>query len=165
MKDFIFKSKVDNHQQIKKTLLEQINLIPKNSVMHEKDNILHTDWNLPMTMERKYFDLFMKVVSPHLEMMRKELNVAKVVIDNFWFQTYGKNGKHAWHTHSQTNFSNVYYLECPEGAGTEFIDIDMKCEEGEILSFPAFLPHRSPPLLSDLTKTIIAFNSSFDYDM
>ena len=51
------------------------------------------------------------------------------------------------------------------GAGTEFMDIDMKCEEGEILSFPAFLPHRSPPLLSDLTKTIIAFNSSFDYDM
>ena len=54
MKDFIFKSKVNNHEQIKKTLLEQINLIPKNPVMHEKDNILHTDWNLPITMERKY---------------------------------------------------------------------------------------------------------------
>jgi hypothetical protein len=164
VQDFIYKSKVDNHQQIKQTLIEQINLIPKNPIMHDKNNILHTDWKLPMTMERKYSGLFMQVVSPHLEMIRKELDVAKVVIDNFWFQIYEKGGEHDWHTHTHTHFSNVYYLECPKGAGTEFKNLDVQCEEGEILSFPAFLPHRSPPLLSDVTKTIIAFNCSFDYD-
>ena len=165
MKDLIFKSKVDNHEQVKKILLEQINLIPKNPFVHEKDNILHTDWNLPLAMERKYSDLFMQVVSPHVEMIRKKLDVAKAEIDNFWFQTYGRNGKQGWHTHPRTHFSNVYYLESPEGSGTEFKNLDVQCEEGDILSFPAFLPHRSPPLLSDSTKTIIAFNCSFDYEI
>ena len=158
MKDLIFKSKVDNHEQFKKILLQQINLIPKNSIMSENDNISHTDWNLPKAMERKYSSLFVEVVSPHLEMIRKKLNVFKVQIDNFWFQIYGENGKQEWHTHPHTHFSNVYYLECPKGAGTEFQNLDVQCEEGDILSFPAFLPHRSPPLLSNSTKTIIAFN-------
>jgi len=160
MMNYIFKSKVENHQQIKKQLLEQINLIPKNPIISQRENILHTDWNLPSAMHREYSNLFVQAVSPHLEMIRKEFNVERIEIDNFWFQIYGKNGNHGWHTHLKTHYSNVYFLECPIGFSTQFKDFSEPCEEGDVLSFPAFLPHCSPPLNSDFRKTVIAFNTS-----
>ena len=158
--NFIFKSKVPNHEEIKKILLQQINLIPKNQMISERENILHTDWNLPKVMHREYSNLFIQTVSPHLEMIRKELNAEKIEIDNFWFQIYGQNGKHGWHTHPKTNYSNVYFLECPKGSSTKFKDFTQECEEGDILSFPAFLPHCSPIIVDDSIKSVIAFNTN-----
>ena len=158
--NFIFKSKVPNHEEIKKILLQQINLIPKNPMISERENILHTDWNLPKVMHREYSNLFIQTVSPHLEMIRKELNAEKIEIDNFWFQIYGQNGKHGWHTHPKTNYSNVYFLECPKGSSTKFKDFTQECEEGDILSFPAFLPHCSPIIVDDSIKSVIAFNTN-----
>ena len=158
--NFIFKSKVPNHEEIKKILLQQINLIPKNPMISERENILHTDWNLPKVMHREYSNLFIQTVSPHLEMIRKELNAEKIEIDNFWFQIYGQNGKHGWHTHPKTNYSNVYFLECPKGSSTKFKEFTQECEEGDILSFPAFLPHCSPIIVDDSIKSVIAFNTN-----
>ena len=60
------------------------------------------------------------------------------------------------------HFSNVYFLECPKGMSTKFKDFTEECEEGDILSFPAFLPHMSPPIKGNNRKTIIAFNTDFN---
>ena len=158
--NYIFKSKVANHQKIKEQLLKQINLIPLNPMRSEKEDIAHTDWNLPKAMHREYSQLFIQTVLPHLEMIREKLEAETVEIDNFWFQTYGQNGKHNWHTHPKTNYSNVYFLECPSGFSTQFKGFSEPCEEGDILSFPAFLPHCSPPLTGDFKKTVIAFNTN-----
>ena len=158
--NYIFKSKVENHQEIKDTLLQQINLIPQNPILDNKQNIFHTDYNLPRAMYREYSSLFIETVTPHLKMVREKLEAEMIEIDAFWFQIYGKNGKHNWHTHPKTNYSNVYFLECPPGFSTQFKGFSETCEEGDILSFPAFLPHCSPTITNDFKKTVIAFNTN-----
>lgn len=155
---YIYKSKVKNHKEIKKTLLEQINLIPQNSIITNKSNILHSDWNLPPNMHREYSKLFFEIIKPHCSMILKDLKGEKCVLKNFWFQRYKENQFHGWHVHGNCHFANVYYLECPKGAGTKFKNISKECEEGDILSFPSFLPHMSSPLEKNSIKTIIAFN-------
>jgi len=160
--NFIFKSKVKNHREIKEKLLQQINLIPQNPIITERSNIIHTDWNLPSTMHREYKNLFLETVNDHLTNMCHQLGLNRYKISNFWFQRYGQGDKHYWHTHPQSNYSNVYFLECPKGAGTKFKNFTEDCEEGDILSFPAFLPHMSPPIESNEIKTVIAFNCDFE---
>ena len=162
MNNYIFKSKVANHQQIKNKLLEQINLIPLNPLQDKGQNIFHTDWNIPTSMHREYETLFVNTVKPHLIEMAKAFNCNHFEINKFWFQIYGSNGHHTWHCHPATHFSNVYFLECPEGSSTKFNGLNADCEEGDILSFPAFLPHMSPSLPNDSVKTVIAFNTDFN---
>jgi hypothetical protein len=159
--NYIFKSKVENHREIKEKLLQQIDLIPKNPIVNQGDNIMHTDWNLPSAMHREYKDLFFQTVSNHLINMCHQLSVNQYTISHFWFQRYGRGGKHMWHTHGSTNFANVYFLECPRGSSTKFRNFTEDCEEGDILSFPAFLPHMSPPIENEEIKTVIAFNVNF----
>ena len=162
--NYIFKSKVENHQEIKEKLLQQINLIPQNPIVEKGQNIIHTDWNLPATMHREYKDLFLKTVSSHLINICHTLGVNHYNISNFWFQRYGQGGKHGWHTHPKSNYANVYFLECPRGSSTKFKNFTEDCEEGDILSFPAFLPHMSPPIENGEMKTVIAFNVNFDIE-
>ena len=163
--NFIFKSKVPNHQQIKEKLLYQINLIPTNPYMKEDsgENILHTDWNLPREMHREYAPLFLETIKPHMLSITEALMVKRYEIGYFWFQRYGSQGTHPWHTHANTNLASVYFLECPKGSSTKFKHFTEECEEGDILSFPAFLPHMSPPIDDNSIKTVIAFNASFHH--
>ncbi len=158
---YIFKSKVKNHQEIKEKLLQQIALIPQNPYKVETNDILHTDWNLPKTMHREYKNLFIETISDHLVSMCHALNVNRYIVGNFWFQQYGQNNRHGWHTHPGSNFANVYFVECPKGASTKFKHFTEDCEEGDIISFPAFLPHMSPPIEDNNRKTVIAFNTDF----
>lgn len=155
---YIFKSKVENHQEIKEKLLQQIDLIPKNPFKKIGQELIHTDWNIPSTMHREYANLFFKTIHPHLEQVSKTVGADTYEISNFWFQKYGRDGHHGWHNHTGGHYANVYFVECPKGASTKFKDIVEECEEGDILSFPAFLPHSSPILETDLVKTVIAFN-------
>ena len=159
--DYIFKSKIGN-QEIRNKLLEQIDLIPKNPLQDDDQDILHTDWNLPSAMHREYSKLFLEIVKPHLEEVTSLLGCKHWRISRYWFQKYGTNGHHGWHTHPNTHFSNVYYLECPEDGTTKFEKFDVTCEEGDVLTFPAFLPHHSIPSTSNNAKTIISFNCDFD---
>ena len=161
--NFIFKSKVPNHQEIKNTLLQQINLIPKNPYIKPEsgEHILHTDWNLPREMHREYAPLFLEMIKPHMMEITKALLVKRYEIGWFWFQQYGCQGSHSWHTHAHTHLASVYFLECPKGSSTKFKHFEEECEEGDILSFPAFLPHMSPPIEDNSIKTVIAFNASF----
>ena len=159
--NYIFKTKVHNHSEIKQNLLDLINLIPTNPIKNETDNIFHTDYNLPSSMHREYFKLFASTINNHLQKMVDELQVGKCEISTYWFQRYGRNGTHHWHTHSCCNYANVYFVECPAGYSTKFKHFTEDCEEGDILSFPAFLPHMSQQIQDDSIKTIIGFNTDF----
>ena len=160
--NYIFKSKVENHQEIKEKLLQQINLIPQNPIIEDGDNIFHTDWNLPSAMHREYQNLFLETIKSHMINMCDELGLIYYRINQFWFQRYNQGGGHAMHTHPNCHFANVYFVECPKGYSTKFKSFEMECEEGDILSFPAFLPHMSPTIENNDMKTVIAFNSNFD---
>jgi len=163
MENFFYKTTIQNHDKIKKILLDQINLIPNNPINTPECKLFHTDWNLPIEMHREYKFLFFETVKEHLYGQTQHLGAPSFQITNFWFQQYTENGIHNWHTHPNANFSNVYFLECPEGSSTEFKNFKIECREGDILSFPAFLPHRSPEIHNQNRKTVIAFNTNITY--
>lgn len=162
--DFIYKSKVHNHSKIKKQLLDKINLIPTNPLHSNNESIMHTDWNLPPNMHREYAPLFLEVIKPHMAKITQDLKCSGYDIELFWFQRYGHKSKHSWHTHPRAHFANVYFVECPKGLSTKFMHFKEECEEGDIISFPAFLPHSSPIITENSYKTIISFNCSIYYE-
>mgnify|MGYP001498194664 CR=1 FL=1 len=160
--DYFFKTKVENHLQIKEKLLEQINLIPNNPFINKNQNIIHTDWNLPPQMHREYSSLFFDTVKAHVENIAKSLNCLRYEIGSYWFQQYLNSGFHTWHTHKGCHFTNIYFIECPKGSETKFKNIEIDIEEGDIISFPSFIPHSSPHIKnSKERKTIISFNTDF----
>jgi hypothetical protein len=55
----------------------------------------------------------------------------------------------------------VYYIDLPEKKyKTEFLDIEIPIQEGNLVIFPSFLLHRSPINMSNKEKVIISFNFS-----
>jgi len=160
--NYFFKTKVENHFQIKEKLLEQIDLIPNNPFINQNQNIIHTDWNLPPQMHREYSSLFLDTVRGHIEKMTKSLDCLRFEIGSYWFQQYLTSGFHTWHTHKGCHFTNIYFIECPKGSETKFKNMDVEIEEGDIVSFPSFIPHSSPQIKnSKERKTIISFNTDF----
>jgi len=95
----------------------------------------------------------------------KQLKCQTWEIQNIWFQQYKEGDEHDWHNHPHTQFSNVYFLELPStNMKTEFATHpDINVSEGDVITFPAHLVHRSKPNQSNKRKTIISFNSSFIY--
>jgi hypothetical protein len=159
-------TKVENFKEINKQLLSLIDKIPNNPLNDKDSSILHTDWNLPSSLKREYFDYFIKIMDSYIKKIAHKLNSNTLTIDNCWFQQYGKSHSHTWHTHPKSNFTNVYFVELPDKSlGTEILNHDgLDLKEGDLLTFPAYYYHRSPVNTLDCRKTIISFNSNvFDY--
>jgi hypothetical protein len=164
LESFYIVNKIKEHKENKNNLLKLIEKIPLN----DYDNITHTDWNLPKEYKRDYLDFFYKVISPYMYEIMKKLHCSEWKIENGWFQQYKKDNEHDWHNHNRANFSNIYYLEMPNNdMKTEFYDILTKkiitfdLEEGDLLTFPAHILHRSKKIENLQRKTIISFNSDF----
>ena len=161
---YVYKSKVANHNEVKKQLLEMFDKIPKNSINIQNENIVHTDWSIPAEIDREYGSLFLELIKPHMTKITKDLKCSDYEVQNFWFQRYEHKNYHSWHIHPRAHFANVYFVECPKGFSTKFMHFDKECNEGDIISFPAFLPHSSPVITENTMKTIISFNTSIHYD-
>ena len=159
----LFIQDVPNHQTHKKILLDLIKQLPNNPY----ENISKTDWNLPKKLKRKYLDYFYPNISKSL--MDNYYKSKSWRITNAWFQQYEKNSYHEYHNHTQTNFTNVYFLELPDTNFKTILKIEnkeyeYKVKEGQLITFPAHLLHTSKPN-GDKRKTIISFNSDFHYDV
>ena len=156
-----FLNNINNHSNIKEYYLEKIKSLPKN----EYGNIFNTDWTIKTDIN---YSFFLDQIKEHLDHMKEVLRAKECIVDNIWFQQYVKNNFHGWHTHGQTNYTNVYFLELEDQEyKTEVYNvlsdktININSSEGQLLSFPAFMLHRSPVIKKDIRKTIIAFNISF----
>tara|TARA_R100000742_G_C4205126_1_gene33099 strand:- start:94 stop:612 length:519 start_codon:yes stop_codon:yes gene_type:complete len=163
---YYFLTSIKEHSKTKKVLLSLINQIPKT----QYEDVSHTDWNLPKDYVRPYLAPFVDIIKPYMFKLTKKMKHKTWGIHNFWFQQYEKKGYHNWHTHGSTQFSNVYFLELPDKKyGTEFLNVvtnkkfKINVKEGDLLTFPSCMFHRSPKINSKKRKTIIAFNSSFDF--
>ena len=157
-------TKIDNYQEINKQLLSLINKIPNNPLIEGNDNISHTDWNLPLNFKREYLEYFLKIIEQYMIKITNELKSKTCKIEKVWFQQYNKTTTHQWHTHPRCHFTNVYFVELPsKSLGTEILDIEkLDLNEGDLLTFPAYMYHRAPINLEDKRKTIISFNSNFE---
>jgi ectoine hydroxylase-related dioxygenase (phytanoyl-CoA dioxygenase family) len=152
-----------NHLEINKNLLSLIEKIPNNVLKDDHENIVHTDWSLPKDQKREYVDYFYSCIFEHMNELSNKLHSKNWEIRNVWFQQYTHNNFMNWHNHRDTNFTNVYFVELPSKfLGTEILNHDkLDLNEGDLLTFPGYLYHRSPVNLSNKRKTIIAFNCDF----
>ena len=168
LKSFYIITDIKEHQENKDKLLSLIDDMEDSSY----NDISKTDWHLPKETPRPYLDLFYPILEPYMIKMTERLELSGWKIHNGWFQQYGKHDVHDWHIHDCVNYANVYFLNLPdENVKTQFYDIterkimnEVNVREGQLLTFPAHIKHRSPPNTSDSVKTIISFNSDFFSD-
>jgi cupin superfamily acireductone dioxygenase involved in methionine salvage len=144
--------------------------MPKSSYLRRDCKVYNTDWNLPKEIKREYADYFYKeIAKDYMNWFLEKYNLTNYEIHNIWYQQYLKTNFHSYHTHSGCNLTNIYFIEAPiKEMITDVIDLDnkkinLKCKEGQIISFPAFLLHRSN-LIIQTKKNYYSFNSSFVKD-
>ena len=166
VKSPIFIVNVKNHKKIKLSFLDYFqNLLKhnnqKNSYKKNDYKVSNTDWFIDKNIKRNYESLFYKVIEDNLvDSIKKIFLCNNIEIHNYWFHQYLKNDNYDWHTHSKSQYSSIYYIELPNKKyKTIFKDIDIDVNEGDILSFPSYLLHKSP-ILNDERKTILSFNFS-----
>ena len=158
----IYITKTKDSKLENKKLLSLINKI-KNPYSEKESKICNTDWSLPRSYNRDYLNYFLNFIKPYMDELATKLYSKSWKIHNCWFQQYSKLNYHKWHTHPETNFTNVYFVELPnESLGTEIFNCEkLKLQEGDLLTFPGYFYHRSPLNKTTKRKTIISFNSSF----
>ncbi len=154
---------IKEHRKVKAKLMKQIKAMPEEKL----HTVSKTDWHLPSKIKRTYQDTFFKLIFPYMDRFAKKYHCKEWEMHNFWFHQYDKFSGFDWHVHSGCNFSNVYFLSLPnKKTHTEILDINSKLikleiNEGDLLTFPGYLRHRSP-VIKKLSKTIIAFNTSIN---
>jgi hypothetical protein len=153
----------------KKVLLDLISKMPDKDRKSGVEQISKTDWNVPKDYNREYLNYFYNIIQEHMYKMCDFLHTDKWIITNAWFQQYKNTDRHDWHTHTNCHFTSVFYLELPEKRySTQIFNsftkkiIKVNVKEGDILTFPSYLNHRSIVNNSNKRKTIISFNSNFD---
>jgi hypothetical protein len=163
---------LESHDQIKTHLLNLINNSPAKSMVNENDllNITKVDWDASTDFSRPWVSYLLTYLNPHIAAVFKEMNFSKFMLKEIWFQQYINSASHGWHTHG-SHFTNVYYLELDEDAPKtvlvnpftreEFVP-DVK--EGQTITFPSYVVHKSPDEFFDKRKTIISWNSDIDID-
>ena len=155
----IFVNNIADHETHKKVLLDYINK-EKNKFM----NISNTDWEKNDDRNREWIHYFKNnVINQIVQKLNDSMNSLDLIVQNIWYQQYNSNDDHDWHNHTECQYTNVYYVELPdEDMKTEILDMaNIDVKEGDIISFPAFMFHRSKPNKSSQRKTIISFNTSF----
>ena len=158
------KTKVENHNEIKQLLLEQIESMGTHSIIEPNQSISNTDWHLGPHCTRPYSQLFNDIANNHVLKVKEILLLnEKLSIINFWFQQYKKNDFHDYHIHGSCLYTNIYYVDLPENSSKtsfKFLDreFEINVEEGDILTIPSCYMHCSKSNQSNYTKTVISFN-------
>jgi hypothetical protein len=155
---------VKKHNKIKPLILKDIESIGKHSLIEDDQKISNSDWYLPSNIERTYFSHITDTIFELRNNIVKQFNYSTPSTNlQFWFQQYEKGDHHGWHVHFGCMFSNVYYVDLPEGASKTSLkvldkEIEVDVKEGQILTFPSCFLHTSKPNKSEKVKTVIAVN-------
>ena len=166
MKSQVWLHKLNNHFKIKNKLLDSIKNSEKSTFNNGIDLITYTDYfNETPLKSKPYFPIFHLNANDYYDILVKKYCTKEFEITKGWFQQYFKQDTHEWHYHGGTNLSFVYFLELENNKeSTEFYDLENKkvfqldVKEGDILTFPAYMPHRSPIIKTTNRKTIISCN-------
>jgi len=134
-------------------------LTPRYAVMDDDESNLHLG-PIPYKNPPLYQEKVVKAIHENLYIALDGMKCFEYKISNMWFHQYNKGSFFDWHTHPQSNYSAVYYVELPSNElVTEIYGVKhLTPQEGDLLIFPGFLPHRSPINNTDSRKTIISFN-------
>ena len=162
--DFVHIFQVENFQKQKPKLLQSISdmIITNDINLNEKG--YYYDYNLPRA-PRTYLELFIESIQPSVNQIEELYGLNCNSLGNPWFQQYEQGSDFGWHQHG-SHFAIILYVELPEMTeSTEFLNYgQFNVREGDIIFFPTFLVHRSPEIISNQRKTIIATNLGFEVD-
>ena len=183
----VFKFKVKDYKNINSNLLKYIYDLQKNDrIGVKKSNIngWHSqpfDLSNPESSPNKFFE----TINNHLHEVFKNygwvFDQSKVICTSMWAIINKKNSFNIEHSHSNNYLSAAYYVKAPKNCGnfktsnpnilnrnvypkaeraTEFNsnNITIKINEGDLLIFPAYLPHSVEENKSDEDRVIISFN-------
>jgi len=163
----LYISKVKDFEKHKDTLLALINCMPSVGT----SSVSKSDWLLSSLQEKSYLDYFYKhIANDYMRDLMIEMKATSWNIGKGWYQQYEEGSYHVFHNHAKTNFTNIFYLELPDDNYKTIIKNDdgeliyNKATEGDIITFPAHLLHKSKPN-GNKRKTVISFNSNFYYDL
>ena len=166
IKDGVFVNTMENYSEIKDKLVWEILQSPGESL----DDITKTDWDgHSYHHQTGYWQTVLPFVLDSYQQIRTHLyqDLTEYVgldIGYSWYQVYGYESQHTYHNHPGCQFSNVFFVDLPNGDfKTKFFgldDIDVK--EGDLITFPAWYLHRSPPNLGQKNKIVVSFNTSFN---
>lgn len=164
--DFFHIFKIKDHQKHKPLLLQKINEMILNNNIQPNEAGYYYDFYKPKTF-KPYGELTYKILEDPITQLEELYGVQRNfhVELSLWFQQYEQTTEFGWHTHN-LDMSCVYYVELPEpNEATEFLHFGtFPVEEGDVITFPSFIAHRSPPIKSNKRKTIIACNFKFNID-
>jgi hypothetical protein len=163
-----FVSDVIDHVMVKEKMLKYLSIKPVYGFTGIKVKLFNTDYFVKnfVGIDNKYYDFINPVVERHNKSLSRYLQYGEDIVSSLmWYQQYQKGDHHTWHRHQDSIFTNIYYIELPDGTshttlrflGKEF---QIEVKEGQILTFPSFFEHCSKPNLSEHVKTVIGFNSS-----
>lgn len=163
MVEYFFIHSVNDYQNKKKSILTAIEQTPK--VLGHSGIV--TDYFV-QGLDRTYSNIVQDDITAFINEIGKFYYDTKTLdvvlgLNGIWFQQYNDGAKHPFHTHPASCFSCVYYVELNEPQmSTQFLDrhgkiFFLNVKEGDIISFPSFIAHRSP-VNNGARKTIISFN-------
>lgn len=165
---------VPNHSSLKEKILQTIEMGIGEESVKGWESISKSDWytnSNPKFFKENFKDKegsYYNLIKNHIDFIIKEILPDKdksiLRVDQAWFHQYNKLDYYWWHSHPGARWALIYYVEMNDkGPITEFENffgptIVPDVKEGQILIFPGWIKHRSPPNLSNSRKTIISAN-------
>lgn len=180
----IFRRKFDRHAELKERTLEYFKDKENFRQYSHRPNLLFTSANLHREeLFKPYTDFILDSLRIALDAIGYEPNIA---LTGLWGTVHPNRGYHHRHTHYNSFFAGVYYLDGgPNTTGTTFFnpitsqniivpklkdgrllrgfsEITVPFEEGTLVIFPAWLPHNTATNNIERThsyRKILSFNS------
>ena len=188
----IFRYKVENFQKYNKELLDYIyklNHEDKRGVLKSNIGGWHSKpFNLKdkNSIQNKFVMEITKYVFDTIKNYGWKLDPTRTIISEMWAIINKPNDFNVIHTHPNSYLSAAYYVKVPKKSGkfvfenpldvsrhshpkeekkTEFNlrVAGLEIEEGELLIFPAYLPHKVSENESDEDRVVISFNININY--
>ena len=181
----IFKYQVDNYKKINEDLLKHIyDLHNNDNVGVKKSNIngWHSKpFDLKDNIPNKFYSHLNNYIKDVFNKYGWEYIDTKVVCTSMWAIINKKGNFNIEHTHPNNYLSAAYYVKAPKNCGNfkatnpnilnrhirakaeqanelNSNSASIKINEGDLIIFPAYLPHSVEENKSDEDRVIVSFN-------
>jgi hypothetical protein len=178
VESFALLDKLEGHNEIQSELIDLITkesdstqMLTEDLLTEDRNRISYTDQNDSKDFNRKYVKIVKPYLQKYIEKCASEQGYLDPIIEDMWYQRYSYIGdKLGWHIHTG-NFTGVYYLKYNNDRPTETqliqpCDQDKRimvvAEEGDVIVFPSYMIHKSPPLVTENEKIVISFNINWN---
>ena len=183
----VFKYKINNYEKLNKDLSSYIyNLYKDDNNGIERSN--RGGWHSknfklsePNSIQKKFAEEIQKYILISFQNMGWKIKDKNIRIKDMWAIINKKNNFNVIHTHPNCYLSAAYYVKAPKNCGKFYIEnpniakryfypevvnknelngdvAGIEINEGELLLFPGYLPHKVGKNETDDDRIVISFN-------